>query len=100
MIIWNHYKKIIKERDAKCQIELKYLEERSEERDVILQIELEAMLDKKIVQQHRYSNIGRIPSVTTHIIRSKINTLMFSRGKTPTGKHAQCQPTRPLGAVY
>jgi hypothetical protein len=31
--------------------------------------------------------------VTTHITRSKINTPMFSHGKTPTGKHprpSQC----------
>jgi hypothetical protein len=55
---------------------------------------------KKIVRQHMYSNRGRTSSVTTHITRSKINTLMFSRGKTPTGKHPQPQPTRPLGAVY
>jgi hypothetical protein len=40
-----------------------------------------------LVRQHRYSNRGRTPSVTTHITRSKINTPMFSRGKTPTGKH-------------
>jgi hypothetical protein len=53
-----------------------------------------------IVRQHRYSNRGRTPSVTTHITRSKINTPMFSRGKTPTGKHPRPQPTRPLGAVY
>jgi hypothetical protein len=52
------------------------------------------------VRQHRYSNRGRTPSVTTHITRSKINTPMFSRGKTPTGKHPRPQPTRPLGAVY
>jgi exonuclease III len=52
------------------------------------------------VRQHRYSNRGRTPSVTTHITRSKINTPMFSRGKTPTGKHPWPQPTRPLGAVY
>jgi hypothetical protein len=54
----------------------------------------------KCVRQHRYSNRGRTPSVTTHITRSKINTPMFSRGKTPTGKHPRPQPTRPLGAVY
>jgi hypothetical protein len=53
-----------------------------------------------VVQQHRYSNRGRTPSVTTHINRSKINTPMFSRGKTPTGKHPWPQPMRPLGAVY
>jgi hypothetical protein len=53
-----------------------------------------------VVRQHRYSNRGRTPSVTTHITRSKINTPMFSRGKTPTGKHPRPQPTRPLGAVY
>jgi hypothetical protein len=29
------------------------------------------------VRQHRYSNRGRTPSVTTHITRSKINTSMF-----------------------
>jgi hypothetical protein len=52
------------------------------------------------VRQHRYSNRGRTPSVTTHITRSKINTPMFSRGKTPTGKHPRPQPTRLLGAVY
>jgi hypothetical protein len=55
---------------------------------------------EKIVRQHRYSNRGRTPSVTTHITRSKINTPMFSHGKTPTGKHPRPQPTRPLGAVY
>jgi hypothetical protein len=54
----------------------------------------------EVVRQHRYSNRGRTPSVTTHITRSKINTPMFSRGKTPTGKHPRPQPTRPLGAVY
>jgi hypothetical protein len=54
----------------------------------------------KNVRQHRYSNRGRTPSVTTHITRSKINTPMFSRGKTPTGKHPRPQPTRLLGAVY
>jgi hypothetical protein len=37
------------------------------------------------VQQHKYSNRGKTPSVTTHITRSNINTPMFSRGKTPTG---------------
>ena len=52
------------------------------------------------VRQHRYSNRGRTPSVTTHITRSKINTPMFSRGKTPKGKHPRPQPTRTLGAVY
>jgi hypothetical protein len=52
------------------------------------------------VRQHRYSNIGRTPSVTTHITRSNINTPMFSHSKTPTGKHPRPQPTRPLGAVY
>jgi hypothetical protein len=29
------------------------------------------------VRQHRYSNRGRTPSVTTHTTRSKINTPMF-----------------------
>jgi hypothetical protein len=53
-----------------------------------------------VVRQHRYSNRGRTPSVTTHITKSKINTLMFSCGKTPTGKHPRPQPTRPLGVVY
>jgi hypothetical protein len=52
------------------------------------------------VRKHRYSNRGRTPSVTTHITRSKINTPMFSRGKTPMGKHPWPQPMRPLGAVY
>jgi hypothetical protein len=52
------------------------------------------------VRQHRYSNRGRTPLITTHITRSKINTPMFSRGKTPTGKHPRPQPTRSLGAVY
>jgi hypothetical protein len=61
---------------------------------------LEFYLCSAYVRQHRYSNRGRTPSVTTHITRSKINTPMFSRGKTPTGKHPWPQPTRPLGAVY
>jgi hypothetical protein len=52
------------------------------------------------VQQHRYSNRGQTPSVNTHITISKINTLMFSHGKTPTGKHPRPQPTCPLGVVY
>jgi hypothetical protein len=52
------------------------------------------------VRQHRYSNRGRTPLVTTHITRSKINTPMFSHGKTPMGKHPRPQPMRPLGAVY
>ena len=57
-------------------------------------------IDVHHVRQHRYSNRGRTPSVTTHITRSKINTPMFSRGETPTGKHPRPQPMRPLGAVY
>jgi hypothetical protein len=39
-------------------------------------------------------------SVTTHTTRSKINTLMFLRGKTPMGKHPRPQPMWPLGAIY
>jgi hypothetical protein len=60
----------------------------------------EASFKADNVRQHRYSNRGRTPSVTTHITRSNINTPMFSRGKTPTRKHPRPQPMRPLGAVY
>ena len=52
------------------------------------------------VRQQRYSNRGWTPSVTTHITKSKINTLIFWCGKTPMGKHPQPQPTQPLGAIY
>ena len=52
------------------------------------------------VQKHMYLKRGQTPSITTHITRSKINTPMFWRGKTPTGKHPRPQPIRPLGVVY
>jgi transposase InsO family protein len=32
---------------------------------------------KRLIEEHRYSNRGRTPSVTTHTTRSKINTPMF-----------------------
>jgi hypothetical protein len=51
------------------------------------------------VRQYRYSNRWLTPSVTSHTTRSKINTPVFWRGKTPAGKHPRPQPTRPLGAV-
>ena len=54
----------------------------------------------KVVYVPVVISTGRTPLVTTHITRSKINTPMFSRGKTPMGKHPRPQPTRPLGAVY
>jgi hypothetical protein len=54
----------------------------------------------KSVQQHKYSNRGRTPSVITHTTISNINKPMFSRGKTPTGKHPWPQPMWPLGAIY
>jgi hypothetical protein len=57
-------------------------------------------LSVECLRQYRYSNRGRTPSLTTHITRSKINTLMFSHVKTPTRKHPRSQPMRPLGAVY
>jgi hypothetical protein len=99
---WNLLKKFFDTLDASQRVDLqmKLLKQRLADNGDVLEYISKIKNIHQGVRQHRYSNRGRTPSVTTHITRSKINTPMFSRGKTPTGKHPWPQPTRPLGAVY
>ena len=61
----------------------------------------ETKLDEvEVFKNTWYSNIGQTPSITTHTNISKINTLMFSNGKTPIGKHPWPEPMWPIEEIY